>query len=169
MRAGELRARDGVFTAPNGATASFGSMAEKASVDRLVVVEPKLKSRAQLRLTGSDHKRVDARAIVTGAKQFAMDLDVADALPTMMARSPTISAGPISVANRSEVQAMPGVTDVAIIPAHELIPGGVAVRAKTFGQCIDAVRALQVTWGKSRVEGKSRRRCLPTSSGPRSR
>ena len=90
----ELRVRDGIFTAPNGATATFGSLAEKASVDRLVVVKPKLKSRAQLRLTGSDQKRLDARASVTGTKQFAMDLDIPGALPTMLCRPPVINSRP---------------------------------------------------------------------------
>ncbi len=44
---------------------------------------------------------------------------------------------------------MPGVTHVAIIPT------GVAVRATTFGQCIDAVRALDVEWNAGTVSGKS--------------
>jgi len=35
------------------------------------------------------------------------------------------------------------------------VPGGVAVRAETFGQCIDAIRALDVTWGAGTVDGKS--------------
>jgi isoquinoline 1-oxidoreductase beta subunit len=44
---------------------------------------------------------------------------------------------------------MPGVTDVATVPT------GVAVRAATFGQCIDAVRALDVQWAPGTAEGKS--------------
>ena len=48
-----------------------------------------------------------------------------------------------SVNNQAQVEAMPGVTDVAIIPHTAFVPGGVAVRAQTFGQCIDAVRALE--------------------------
>src|SRR6202011_1222579 len=51
--------------------------------------------------------------------------------------------------------AMPGITDVAIIPHTQFVPGGVAVRGKTFGQCIDAVDALQVAWGPGTVDGKS--------------
>ena len=50
---------------------------------------------------------------------------------------------------------MPGVTDVAIIQHTPFVPGGVAVRARTFGQCIDAIRALDVTWGGGTVDGKS--------------
>jgi isoquinoline 1-oxidoreductase beta subunit len=50
---------------------------------------------------------------------------------------------------------MPGITDVAIIPHSAFVPGGVAVRGRTFGQCIDAIRALEVTWGPGSVDGKS--------------
>ena len=44
---------------------------------------------------------------------------------------------------------MPGVTDVALIDT------GIAVRAATFGQCIDAVRAMDVEWNPGTVEGES--------------
>jgi len=44
---------------------------------------------------------------------------------------------------------MPGVTDVVMVDT------GVAVRAATFGQCIDAVRALSVQWNPGSVEGES--------------
>ncbi|MBO0843616.1 MAG: xanthine dehydrogenase family protein molybdopterin-binding subunit, partial [Nocardioides sp.] len=54
-----------------------------------------------------------------------------------------------TVNNKADVLAMPGVTHVATIPT------GVAVRAATFGQCIDAVRALNVTWNDGPVAGKS--------------
>ena len=51
---------------------------------------------------------------------------------------------------------MPGVTHVAVIDSA-LRGQAVAVRAKTFGQCVDAIRALDVTWGPS-TKGKSRLR-----------
>jgi isoquinoline 1-oxidoreductase beta subunit len=44
---------------------------------------------------------------------------------------------------------MPGITHVVKVST------GVAVRGKTFGQCIDAVRALQVTWSDGPVAGQS--------------
>jgi isoquinoline 1-oxidoreductase beta subunit len=52
------------------------------------------------------------------------------------------------------VKAMSGITDVVTIPTFE---GGsaVAVVGRTFGQCIDAVRALQVSWGPGSVDGES--------------
>ena len=44
---------------------------------------------------------------------------------------------------------MPGVHDIAIVDT------GVAVRADTFGQCIDAVRAMRVDWAPGPVAGLS--------------
>ena len=70
-----------------------------------------------------------------------MDLDVPGVLPAMVCRPPTINGAVVRVNNAAAVNAMPGITDVAVVPT------GVAVRGTTFGQCIDAVRALDVTWG----------------------
>ena len=104
---------------------------------------------------GTPQRRVDGLDIVTGRKQFAMDLDVPGALPTMLCRPPTINATALAVLNMAQVTAMPGITDVAIIPHTNFVAGGVAVRGQTFGQCIDAVDALQVQWGAGTVDGKS--------------
>jgi isoquinoline 1-oxidoreductase beta subunit len=42
-----------------------------------------------------------------------------------------------------------------VSPHHQTESTGVAVRAATFGQCIDAVRALRVSWKPGRADGKS--------------
>ena len=57
---------------------------------------------------------------------------------------------------------MPGVTDVAVIPHTPFVPGGVAVRAQTFGQCIDAIQVMDVTWAPGPVAGKSESDVLNT-------
>jgi isoquinoline 1-oxidoreductase beta subunit len=54
-----------------------------------------------------------------------------------------------AVRNAAQVRAMPGITDVVTIPT------GVAVRGRTFGQCIDAIRALDVDWGPGTVDHES--------------
>jgi isoquinoline 1-oxidoreductase subunit beta len=151
----DLRVSQGVFTTADGRTATFGALARKAAVTRAVAVTPRLKTRAQLSLVGTDQRRIDARDIVTGRKKFAMDLDVPDALPTMVCRAPTINGRALGVDNMAEVRAMPGITDVVVIPHSQFVAGGVAVRGKTFGQCIDAVRTLKVRWSGSSVSGKS--------------
>ncbi|MEU6665951.1 molybdopterin cofactor-binding domain-containing protein [Streptomyces sp. NPDC046727] len=145
----DLTLKAGVVTDPVGRSIGIGALAEKAASmsTRQVLVE--LKPRAEFTVIGTPRGRVDALAAVTGRKKFAMDLDVPDAKPTMVCRPPTINGRVGSVSNLAEVLAMPGVTDAAVIST------GVAVRAETFGQCIDAVRALDVDWRPGTAEGQS--------------
>jgi isoquinoline 1-oxidoreductase beta subunit len=147
--------RKGVVTSPNGKSASYGSLTHRAAVSKTRRAHARLKPRSQQTLVGSPQRRIDALEIVTGRKQFAMDLNVPGALPTMVCRPPTINGTALAVNNQAKVEAMPGITDVAIIPHTAFVPGGVAVRGQTFGQCIDAIRALDVQWGAGSVDGKS--------------
>jgi isoquinoline 1-oxidoreductase subunit beta len=151
----ELTVRDGVITAPGGRTVSFGSLSELAAVSATTTVRAQLKAPSQFRVVGTPQRRVDALDIVTGRKRFAMDLDVAGAQPTMVCRPPTINGAARSVRNLAQINAMPGITDVAVVPHTRYVAGGVAVRGATFGQCIDAIRALDVDWGPGTAEGKS--------------
>ena len=151
----DLTVRDGVISAPEGKTASYGSLSRRAAVSKTRRVHARLKPRRQFQLVGSGQPRIDALDIVTGRKRFAMDLAVPNAKPTMICRPPTINGTAHSVSNLSTVKGMPGVTDVVIVPHTTLVPGGVAVRAETFGQCIDAIRALKVVWDPGTVDGKS--------------
>jgi isoquinoline 1-oxidoreductase subunit beta len=150
-----LTLRNGVITAPDGRALSYGSLTHAAAAQRTQAVLAQLKPASQQTLVGTPQPRIDALDIVTGAKQFAMDLDVPGALPTMVCRAPTINGSALAVLNEARVKAMDGVTDVAIIPHTQWVPGGVAVRASTFGQCIDAVRALQVKWTAGAATGRS--------------
>ncbi|WP_310962046.1 molybdopterin cofactor-binding domain-containing protein [Nocardioides terrisoli] len=144
-----LKSKDGVITAPDGTSTTYAAMAAKAASPTTKEVSVALKQRSAFTMVGTPQNRVDALDIVTGRKKFSMDLDVPGALPTMLCRPPTLNGSPKAVRNKAEVLSMPGVTDVAIIPT------GVAVRAQTFGQCIDGVRALQVDWNPGTVEGES--------------
>src|SRR4051794_37177284 len=87
----DLKLSNGVFSAPDGRQRSFGDLAEKAAVTKTTTVKAQLKPRAAQSLVGRPQRRTDARAAVTGAKTFAMDLQVPDALPTMICRAPTIN------------------------------------------------------------------------------
>jgi isoquinoline 1-oxidoreductase beta subunit len=138
-------------TAPNGASIGLGSLAHKAAVPRSRAVQANLRPDAQFTLIGTPQKRIDGLDIVTGRKQFALDLDVADALPTMVCRPPTINGTARRVNNLAAVKAMPGITDVVLIGHTSFVAGGVAVRGQTFGQCIDAIRALDVSWAPGAV------------------
>jgi isoquinoline 1-oxidoreductase beta subunit len=147
--AGDLRLAAGVVTAPSGERVGFGALAARAASARTEQVAVELAPRESFTVIGTPRNRVDALEAVTGRKRFAMDLDVAGAKPAMVCRPPTINGRVGSVANLAEVRAMPGVTDVVTIST------GVAVRAATFGQCIDAVRALRVSWRPGTAEGAS--------------
>lgn len=148
-----LRSDNGTFVTPDGRSVDYGALAEAAAVRKTRAVTPKLRQASSQKLVGRDQKRLDALAIVTGKKRFATDLDVKDALPTMVCRPPQLNGNARSVRNAAEVRRMPGVTDVLIIPHNQYVAGGVAVRARTFGQCIDAIRALDVVWDNGTAQG----------------
>jgi isoquinoline 1-oxidoreductase subunit beta len=154
-RASDLTVQGGQIVAPGGKAASIGELAKRGAVTKTVAVPTQLKSASQFTLVGTPQGRIDALEIVTGTKQFAMDLQVPGALPTMLCRAPTINGSALAVLNSAQVLAMPGITDVAIIPHTPFVPGGVAVRGETFGQCIEAIDALQVVWGPGTADGKS--------------
>ncbi|MER5913979.1 molybdopterin cofactor-binding domain-containing protein [Streptomyces sp. NPDC001982] len=145
-----LTAKAGVITSTaTGRSLSYGDLAEKAAATSTGQVSVDLKEPADFKVIGTAQGRIDALDAVTGRKKFAMDLQVPGALPTMVCRPPTINGTVRSVQNLDAVRAMPGITDVLTVST------GVAVRGRTFGQCIDAVRALNVTWGPGTADGKS--------------
>ncbi|MGW9240462.1 molybdopterin cofactor-binding domain-containing protein [[Kitasatospora] papulosa] len=145
----ELTIGAGVITGRAGRSTTVGALAVKAAALRTQRVSTALKQSDRFTVIGTPQGRIDALDAVTGRKKFTMDLNVPGAAPTMVCRPPTINGRVGSVANADEVRAMPGVTDVVVITT------GVAVRARTFGQCIDAVRALRVSWKPGSAEGKS--------------
>ena len=144
-----LKASAGQVISSTGQSVSYGALAEKAASAVTRKVPVSLKPRSDFTVIGTPQNRIDALDAVTGRKTYAMDLDVPGAKPTMVCRPPTIKGTVQSVANLEQVKQMPGITDVAVIST------GVAVRGETFGQCIDAVRALNVTWGPGTVDGES--------------
>ncbi|ANZ40320.1 isoquinoline 1-oxidoreductase [Lentzea guizhouensis] len=144
----DLVLRNGVVTGA-GRSVGIGELAARAASADVRQVAVTLKPRSSFTVIGRPRNRVDGVAAVTGRKKFTMDLAVPGALPTMVCRPPTINGKVGSVPNLAEVRALPGVTDVVTIST------GVAVRASTFGQCIDAVRALRVSWKPGTAEGKS--------------
>ncbi|NSL42888.1 xanthine dehydrogenase family protein molybdopterin-binding subunit [Streptomyces sp. 8P21H-1] len=139
----------GVVTGPGDRTADIAVLSRTAASMRTERMVVDLKPRDEFSVVGRPHSRIDALAAVTGRKKFTLDLDVPDAMPTMVCRPPTINGKAGSVSDLQAIRAMPGVSDVAVIST------GVAVRAATFGQCIDAVRALKVFWKPGSAEGKS--------------
>ena len=145
----ELIAKGGVIQAPGGGSATYGQLAKAAAAKRGRKVEVTLKDASAFRVVGVGQNRLDALDAVTGKKTFTTDLRVKDALPTMVCRAPTLNGTPKRLLNRAQVSGLPGVHDIAIVDT------GVAVRADTFGQCIDAIRAMRVEWAAGPVAGLS--------------
>ncbi|MBW0116996.1 molybdopterin cofactor-binding domain-containing protein [Pseudonocardia abyssalis] len=143
-----LTSRLGVITGQNGEALPFGELTERAAAPVTEAVEVVLKERETFRVIGTPRGKSDALAMVTGRKRFTTDIQVPDALPTVICRGPNLNSVATGVENIDEVRRMPGVTDVAEVST------GVAVRAVTFGQAIDAVNALRVTWDGGTVEGE---------------
>ncbi|QYJ03649.1 molybdopterin-dependent oxidoreductase [Nocardioides panacisoli] len=143
-----LRILDGVISAPDGSSVGFGELAPMAASPETKKVDVTLKE-GEKKVVGTPRNRVDALEAVTGRKEFSMDLEVEGALPTMVCRPPTLFGSPERLNNESEILGMPGVEDVAVVDT------GVAVRAATFGQCIDAIIAMDVDWAGGPIEGES--------------
>jgi isoquinoline 1-oxidoreductase beta subunit len=154
VRVRDLAVRDGVVRARDGRTASYGSLTSAAANPKLASRRPALKSAAAQTIVGTPVNRIDALEMVTGAKKYTLDLKPADLggvtpMPAMVRRPPTINGTVVSVGNMAAVKAMPGILGVAAIPT------GVAVVGKTFGQCLDALDALNVTWGPGTADNLS--------------
>ncbi|QJY45160.1 molybdopterin cofactor-binding domain-containing protein [Pseudonocardia broussonetiae] len=133
-----------------GKAIGFGELSRLAAVPVTTPVEVLLKPQEEFKVLGKSRIKDDARAMVTGAKKFAMDIQVPDALPTVICRAPDLNGFPDGgPSNLDEVRNMPGVTDVAPIG------NGIAVRALTFGQAIDGVNALELNWNPGTVAGKN--------------
>ncbi|HEY1916980.1 MAG TPA: molybdopterin cofactor-binding domain-containing protein [Streptosporangiaceae bacterium] len=150
VAADRLRTESGRVIHPDGRSLGYGSLAKAAATTKTRQVPlPQLKKRSEFKILGKPTKRIDAYDIVTGQKQFCMDLQIPGALPTMVVRPPTINGTVVSLNNEAAILAVPGVTDVAVIST------GVAIRGQTFGQCIDAIQIADVTWGAGTVDGQS--------------
>ncbi|HEU5158158.1 MAG TPA: molybdopterin cofactor-binding domain-containing protein [Streptosporangiaceae bacterium] len=152
--AAELTTGNGTVKHTGGRTATYGALAEAAASSKTIKVEAQLKSPSEFTVLGTPQGRIDAYDSVTGRKKFGTDLRVPGAKPTMVRRPPTINGTVVAVRNADAVRKMPGVTDIAVIQ-H-----GVAVRAETFGQCVDAIRALDVEWSPGPVARESDRTVL---------
>lgn len=143
-----LKSKEGVVTGLAGSI-SYADIVKQTSAFPSGTREIRLKGAEEFQVIGKPYDRTDALAAVTGKKDFVTDLQIEDALPTMVCRAPTLNGTLVQLLNRAEVLAMEGVSDVAEMEF------GVAIRARTFGQCIDAVRQVQARWRDGPVAGKS--------------
>jgi isoquinoline 1-oxidoreductase beta subunit len=148
VKADTLITRDTKVFAPDGRSATFGSLSAAAAKIAAPAVSSAPKPEEQQKIIGKPTTRLDARDLVTGKAKYALDLDVPGAMPTVVARPPSIG-GTVSWVDTAAARALPGVLAVVNIPT------GVAVVAETFGQAIAAKDALKITWGKGTIDDLS--------------
>jgi isoquinoline 1-oxidoreductase beta subunit len=146
---------------PDGLRLTFGELTVAASVAAPPVI-PATKDPGEFTLIGRPTGRIDARDIVTGKARYALDVEVPGALPTVVARPPTIG-GTLAAVDDRVARSMPGVVAVTRIPT------GVAVSATTFHHALAARDALQLAWNggpnaalsDAQIFGKLRKAALP--------
>src|SRR5262249_52497906 len=93
-----LRTEDGYVVATDGRKLSYGSLPELAPKPEPAGGAAKQKNPSESKLIGRGRARHDIRQIVTGKKQFAMDLfSSKEYLPTVVAMPATHGASVVSI------------------------------------------------------------------------
>lgn len=146
--AGTLTTKDTQVLAPDGRTATYGSLSAEATSVLVPAVSSAPKDPSRFTVIGQPTTRIDALELVTGTAKYAMDLEIPGAMPTVVARPPTIK-GTVATFDASSAIGMPGV--IAIAP----IPTGIAVTAQTFDQAFKARDALRITWNSGPIAALS--------------
>ncbi|WP_436499006.1 molybdopterin cofactor-binding domain-containing protein [Actinokineospora sp. HUAS TT18] len=143
-----LTTRDSAVWTQDGKRADFGSLAAAAAATTTAAVSAAPKNAADYTLIGKPTGRVDARDIVTGKAEYAMDISVPGALATVVARPPTIKGTVVSFDDKA-ARAIPGVVAVTQIPS------GVAVTAETVDLALKGRDALEIVWKNGPAVGLS--------------
>ncbi|MGH3863222.1 molybdopterin cofactor-binding domain-containing protein [Actinokineospora sp.] len=148
VEAGTLTTRDSAVWAPDGRSESFGALASAAASTTSTAVSTAPKDASGYTLIGKPTGRMDARDIVTGKAEYAMDMTIEGALATVVARPPTIK-GKVASFDAAPALAIPGVVAVTQIPS------GVAVSAETIDLALKGRDALVITWQNGPAVGLS--------------
>ncbi len=150
---GDVKARNGeVLHAASGRTLGYGALAKAAATMPVPAADAlRLKDPSQFRYIGKDSMRhVDARDIVTGKAQYAMDTRLPGMLYAVVARPP-VYGGTVTRFDGADAMKVPGVVKVVAIEASPGPPnfnplGGVAVIARNTWAAIQGRNALKITW-----------------------
>ena len=157
LPAATLRTQNGYVIAPDGRKLSYGELSSEAAKVTPTGV-PRLKKPDEYKLIGQPRPRINARDIATGQAKYCMDIDpVPGAKPTIPVLWERHGAHVVSIDNESEVMAIPGVIAITRFPGYpeQLILGGVAITAETFGIARKAKNALKVTWSAGPMDNLS--------------
>lgn len=144
-----LTTHGGAVHGPHGQSTPYGQLSRAAATIALPDATVSPKPRSEHTLIGTPTKRLDLREIVTGQKQFTMDIMPTRAKPAMVKRPPTIKGTVRSVANAETVRTMSGV--LGVVP----LESGVAVVAHTFEQARAGANALDVSFAPGPIDDQS--------------
>src|SRR5262249_6457823 len=125
----------------SGRRISYGEVAAfaKAPAEMPKIEDTDLKPASSFRLIGKDVPRVELPSKVTGAANYAMDVQVAGMVYAAVLQSPYPGGAPQAV-DDSETRKVPGITDVV------RLPDGVGVIGTTVEGTQTAKKLLKVTW-----------------------
>ncbi len=116
--AGELSTEPSVVVhKASGRRMSYGEIAAfaKMPADLPKIEEKDLKSPANFRLIGKDVPRVDVPSKVTGAAQYAIDVQIPDMVYAAVLQSPYPGGAPQAV-DDTAARKVPGITDIVLLP-----------------------------------------------------
>ena len=148
VSASSLTTSQSRVTAPDGRSATYGELSAEAARVTIPLIPTTPRPVDRYRIVGTAKSRKNARAIVTGAQEYTLDLDVPGAMPTVIARSPDVG-GTVASWSAGPAASMPGVVGITQVPS------GIAVAARTFHEAFAARDALQITWRPGTARGRS--------------
>jgi len=152
VAADRLRCDSGTVIAPDGRRLSYGSLAGDASKIALPNNPPAPKTPDRYQLIGSPAGDVDAREIVTGQTQYAIDHYYGDALVAVLVHCPWPD-GTLASFDFADAKAVKGVVDVISLkpePGQPLgstvIAPAVAVLAEDTWSALQGRQKLKLEW-----------------------
>jgi isoquinoline 1-oxidoreductase beta subunit len=161
VQADRLRCESGTVIAPDGRRLSYGSLAESAGKIALPDHPLPVKTPNRYRLIGQPAGDVDARGIVSGQTQFALDHFYGDALVAVLAHCPWPD-GTLVHLDFTDTMAVKGVVKVLQLkpePGQPLgstvIAPAVAVLAEDTWSALQGRQKLKLEWRPGASGGES--------------
>ena len=133
-----------VSHAASGKRATFGELADRAAAMEPPADIP-LKDPADFILIGKHAPRLDSRAKTRGEAVYTIDKSLPGMLTAVLARPPVFGAT-VKSFDDSAARAVPGVTDVVVVPR------GIAVLGKGYWAAVNGRDALDIEWDESSGE-----------------
>ena len=147
-----------VIHASSGRTLGYGALAAAAAqLPAPTLASVTVKADDQLHLIGQFTSGVDNEAIVHGKPLFGIDIEVPGMLYAVYQKCP-VFGGTVKKANLAEIEKLPGVRQVLVVPGNQDfygLDGGVAIVADSWWQAQKARQQLQVEWHDSEAAGQS--------------